>query len=531
MSLLMIFSSWMLEFLYALIVFVYKDVKRGVGFTLILIGLLTWCYWQIMGLFRAVVSVPVKWYDNVPGFSGKLWRGGYDVSEMMHNIAQPLKDYAGTLAGYWTATQQTYFKSVEQSTPQFTMLEVAALFMFGMYGLKFFLNFIALVFRYMVWVYTRLQIAGFVDTFAEKMRAGSLLEPVKDTPSFQVEIWTRRHNGTFKKSGQGFNTEFGVFTAYHVVEDAEEIQLRRNDGLAFIDINSVHHLEGDVALIKTTQKVLQPLGVAQGKLTPLVVQRNSGLLVTVQAFGQRTLGMLQPDDNFGFCRYEGSTIPGFSGAPYRIAKQIYGMHIGGASTNVGYQAAYLYMLAKKFSEDTEDWLEDELKKDVAEGRANLQWQRSPFDPDEARIQRDGKYFVVPMSLVRDYQKRVKAAEYKQPDYEDEDLSSVSTEDSLPLAPRGAACYTDSENLLRAPAVVGAHGQEKEENVQPGPSMLPKGITLESHRDLVSLLSNGHPLTPVQRNEVLDVMSKFLRKRERQRQRRQHMKERKQQRQH
>lgn len=291
-------------------------------------------------------------------------------------------------------------------------------------------------------------------SFAEKMMPGSTLEFAAKMPSFQVEIWVRRGTKTFM-SGQGFNTKTGIFTAHHVVEDADEVVLKTESGNVTVEASGFVQLEGDVAVYIPTAQEIGTLSLSQAKIvnvsTPTI---KAGLMVKVQAFGQRTMGLLESSESFGLCQYKGSTIKGFSGAPYHVGKVVYGMHIGGATVNLGFESAYLYMLARKFNEDTDDYLFDQI---MTEGK-DYTWERSPYDPDEARVKMDGLYYNVDMDLVRKLNsgKRMKKeVQYKMPDYERE----ANDVDELPLAPRGALVYKDSKNLMR-PHAAPARGRGK-----------------------------------------------------------------------
>lgn len=379
------------------------------------------------------------------------------------------------------------------------------------------------------YVYSRVQLgSGTVCAFGEKMRVGSLLEPVVDMPRFQAEVWTRR-GGAFVKSGQGFLTKIGFFTAYHVIEDASEVQVvTPNAALAF-KVNEFEQRESDVALLQLTQSQVGRLGMRYAKLVPTsVVTERSGLLVKVQAFGNRTMGLLKPGQGFGLCEYSGSTVKGFSGAPYCVANNVYGMHIGGCTVNLGFEAAYLYMLAKKHEESTEDWLEEEIMNSGREYR----WQRSPYDPDEARVEVDGKYYQVDIGVARDWDKRLKVfrkVEYVKPEYEEEGMDNevipereVHEVENLPKCPRDLLHYADSKNLIRGPervpivASAGELGQaSQEEVVQDQPALPLREIDLESLRKLVTSVIAGQQKIPAQLKDRLPSTPKLTKNKRRQ----------------
>lgn len=362
------------------------------------------------------------------------------------------------------------------------------------------------------WAGSRFQSTPMMDFNEERMRPGSMLEAVKDSPKFQLEVYTRRVGGLFVKSGQAFNTDYGIFTAYHVVENADEVRLVGPLSSLDMPANKFQQLESDVALYKMQPIEATRLGIGKAKLHPIAVSQASGLVVKVQAFGQRTMGMVTPSEGFGLCHYTGSTIPGFSGAPYCVGNYVYGMHMAGtASNNLGFEAAYLYMLARKGNESTEDYLMDEI---FSLGK-KYSWQRSPYDPDEARIQVDGKYYVVDLDFARNLNADNRR-EYHEPDYDKEGLNVTQDEvdvEDLPVAPRGALQYQDSKNLMAPPAVAGGIGKVHLEAV--ARSRLSKTRTetgSSSQRRLESLGTDGLEETRVRQNNRLSSTSTSTRKR-------------------
>lgn len=301
-----------------------------------------------------------------------------------------------------------------------------------------------------------------LDTFVEKMRAGSLLEPIKIVPSFMAQVYIRAETGVFFVSGQGFLTKHGFMTANHVVENAYEIKLVSSGGqMLVLPKERFNNVEADVAVAKLTQAEATQLKLTQAKLHENYVDDRAGLIVKAVANGQQSMGLLRSSDAMGICVYDGSTLPGFSGTPYHIGKQVYGMHIGGSSKNIGYDSAYLKMVCSG-NESTEDFLLSQISRNAAH---EVSWVRSPYEPDEVRVKYGGKYYLASLDFVNKLGKRAKQ-EYNQPDYEEEcDLDSL---DDLPLAPRGDLQYVDesAKNLRRPSVNAGADGKESvQENVQ------------------------------------------------------------------
>lgn len=300
-----------------------------------------------------------------------------------------------------------------------------------------------------------------VSPYMEKMRQGSILMKSERTPAFQVEIWASNSLGVYGKVGQGFNTEFGIFTAWHVINNYDEVRIVGPLRAINVRVDQFENLESDVALLRSVPLVL---GLAQAKLMDIGGIRRSGCYVTIQAFGQVTMGLLKAMDEFGMCVYEGSTIRGFSGAPYFAGKTVYGMHVAGTTShNIGFEAAYLHMLARRDQESTEDYLMREIM-----GGKDYNWTRSPYQPDEARLKVDGRYYLVDIDFARKLKPENRFQEkneYSDPQYQ-ENLAPMDQVEvdarKLPLCNRSVE-YDDSKNLLVNPAVTAGFQVREELN--------------------------------------------------------------------
>nr|QHD64766.1 ORF2 [Plasmopara viticola lesion associated sobemo-like 1] len=347
-------------------------------------------------------------------------------------------------------------------------------------------------------------VAGFTTFVGEKMMPGSILEDNVPIPSFQAEVHIQR-GCLFYKSGQGFQVGTYFYTANHVIEDTSEIEIRTVKDKLRMGIERFSLVEGDVARAELTAAESAKLGLKQAKLMTKAVEVNSGLFVKAVAFGKQSMGMLERHSAFGFVNYAGSTIKGFSGAPYFVGNTIYGMHVGTGVSNLGYEAAYIDMLHKRRSEDSDDWLVDQ-----ALSGAKYEYQQSPYDPDEYRVKIKGKYHIVDEDTLGKMTagkggKRVE----KFSDLEFESLEVPVPVEELPLAPRGAVNHVDSENLM-APQVapVGEAGQLKEllQGVLNQLEQEPKGTNSICQPSTESSHLNGPTSTPVQQKEALPSTS-------------------------
>lgn len=350
------------------------------------------------------------------------------------------------------------------------------------------------------YLYSRLQ-AHSVDTFMEKMRPGSVIESVTVKPKFQVDIWVRAEETVFVKQGQGFLTKFGLATAYHVVENAYEVKLVSHADYLIIKGDRFEQVESDIGLAKLLAHETLKLQLKTARLVEFGLNHGSGLLVRVQAFGAMTMGKLDPDRSaFGLTLYSGSTIGGFSGSPYYVGNCVYGMHIGGNSVNVGYEAAYVHMVCSKGLESTEDYLIEQITR-----HQDYDWERNPYNPDEARVRVGGKYYTVEVDTMEQIQrvKPKKAGLYHKPTYEPEAALLEKAED-LPLTPRGALTYDDQKNLNRPvmPGVVSAQAlghQQPSIPVQQLNQQASCSTATESQTPSVPCLTHGHQRMSVPQN--------------------------------
>lgn len=420
-----------------------------------------------------------------------------------------------------------------------------------------------------------------IDFSPERMVMGSEFEKASTRPPFQAEIFVSKGE-EFYMAGQGFMTEGWFITANHVIEGASQVRIKTELDTLELPRKRFEEIEGDVAFLKLSNEEASRLGLRRAKLMGHGVRSNSGLFVKCQAFQKSSMGMLENHPAFGWVSYHGSTVKGFSGAPYFVGNTVFGMHVGGLKTNIGYDAAYLRMLVLSRLEDSEEW----LIKQAMKGK-KFKYERNPYDPDEYRVEMDGNYYTVSSEGLARMQKRtmkgrggkvqfvnytgtIKPEEVRlQEDdwiqeedkdrygktkvgrsferkskgkgfvYEarsgDSSSESISSEeesdDSVPLAPRGAFDFDDSENLMR-PLAVNAGGPskdglEKKVRVVVTPRDV-KSSEMGSSSQQPSEIStmDGHKPIPAPRREVLEFTPESSKKQEklsRRRNRRQNLK--------
>lgn len=242
------------------------------------------------------------------------------------------------------------------------------------------------------------------DFVAERMAPGSQFLPVgRDAdkkllyPKMQASVMISVDGGKFVYSGQGFRVGDHFWTAAHVIEEADEVMLvnPRNEKTVTLLRKDFKKIEGDIAVASLGNGSLSVLGLSNGKFANQAADEKMAAYVEITALDKKSLGLLTPHSSFSYVTYSGSTISGFSGAPYLVNNTIFGMHIGHQTVNLGYDGCYLGALAKMRGvlireESTVDFIFDYMSRSAKK----LKFQRSPYDPDEWVVRVGGKYHVI-----------------------------------------------------------------------------------------------------------------------------------------
>nr|QXV86533.1 hypothetical protein [Luteoviridae sp.] len=245
----------------------------------------------------------------------------------------------------------------------------------------------------------------------ERAIQGSEVVPTKELPPFMVFLVATDGRAI----GCGFRVKNAIITAAHNLTGFSEIQLVSNTATCLVKTDdAVVFDHEDLAFFKLSEREFSMLGLSTARLLDSAV--TSRYPVHCQIYGPAnpvafTMGVVTPIEGFGRVSYSGTTVRGFSGSPYILNKTVYGMHIGAGMVNLGLDAAYIGMLLSTVNEDTEQWLMDMLEEDMLNKR-KIDWTRSPGDPDEIYVKRQGKYFVMdagsffsvyePHSLVKEF---------------------------------------------------------------------------------------------------------------------------------
>lgn len=237
----------------------------------------------------------------------------------------------------------------------------------------------------------------------ERARPESPLVNVTALPTHQVMIEVS-YGAEFYYVGMGFRVDDYLVTVYHNVDGASAIRVSNARGVEEIKggLGAFKQYETDIAVALVDGSVFSKLGVTTAKLSSAMALKSSGCYGQIVGgkIHQQSAGMIMPCDAFGYVRYSGSTLSGFSGAPYGMGKRVLGMHVGAHTDNIGYDAAFLELLLRSRKESSEEWLEDEIEKMEMMGR-KVQARRSPMDPSEAYIKLHGRFHVWDVSDMGD----------------------------------------------------------------------------------------------------------------------------------
>lgn len=237
------------------------------------------------------------------------------------------------------------------------------------------------------------------DQQDEAMVVGSDFEAARPFP-YQLAVYTKApFTGGELSVGQGFYVDIKqrswqgpnlVFvTAQHVVDSClDGITLAGPLGRVSFGVDRMRPVLGmDASYCRLSPSELQKLGCATARVATFTQQTP----VSVVSFGKKSVGMLELGEKFGTVVFSGSTIKGFSGAPYAENKRVFGMHTSGCAAkkmNFGLSAAVIaHRIIRQETrtpgtpEDSFEYLEDIIKTTFATNKT-LRWAHPNPDMDE-----------------------------------------------------------------------------------------------------------------------------------------------------
>lgn len=216
----------------------------------------------------------------------------------------------------------------------------------------------------------------------------------------------------FRVSGSGWRLDLGptecLITPCHVWEEVlaragDRVTLRgKTRDLEVKDSDVVRQeIFTDVLLIQLPPNTFARLGVSKASIVSIDKKASAKIAGPV---GMGTMGYLSLSDRaFGMTHYEGTTLPGYSGAPYTVAGKIAAMHLRGSDTqngpNIGVSAQIIYVTAKKVLnlnlEDSEEWLIDQVTKRKRRIFIDNSWNH----PDSYRVRIGNQFAIIDREVM------------------------------------------------------------------------------------------------------------------------------------
>lgn len=240
---------------------------------------------------------------------------------------------------------------------------------------------------------------------SERMHAGSDLQTISSVPLCVGQIQVLCEKG-WVHIASCFRMEDALLTAYHAVQTEGKYRIRVPRTGKIMEFKGGekgpwNKVEADMGVLYIGNSVLSDLGLKKPKTASIVA--NFGMSQMAECVShykdgtvRKSIGRLKmATDIFGSVVYDGSTKPGFSGAPYVVGEVVYGMHLGGAAVNMGYDAEYLRIMAAQFN--NEAWVykvEEYIAKMSVSQRKSLRITRSLGDPDEYLVLIPGRGFIL-----------------------------------------------------------------------------------------------------------------------------------------
>lgn len=164
-----------------------------------------------------------------------------------------------------------------------------------------------------------------------------------NVPKFQCFIASVDENGKVSYVGSGVRIRDVVYTVRHnLVAVADTLHIYSHNGVDNVVAPVADWIlsdEFDAACIR-----LHPSALSKLQLTKAVLPKGP-LLGSTYACASSNLhsstGLVKPSDTCGEVLYLGSTVAGFSGAPYFTGKTVYGIHVGVSGQNFGYDILFM----------------------------------------------------------------------------------------------------------------------------------------------------------------------------------------------
>lgn len=309
----------------------------------------------------------------------------------------------------------------------------------------------------------------------EKMKMSSQLAN-GSMPKFQAKVFVADQYGSYFFSGMGFRSGMNFYTAYHVIETAEKLRIVVGDKFIEVEQSIFKQVEVDMARAVFSSGDFSKLGLTSAQLNSSLLSRDMAsygqIVGTLKE--QQSYGLIKSMSAFGYVTYSGSTLAGFSGAPYYMGNRVLGMHIGAHGDNMGYDSGYMAIISKSGNEDSDQYWEQESEHTSISARRGL-------NPDEVFVKHRGRYHLLDVSTVSK-------------------MKNIRWVDAFTVDEK----ETDSKNSLGAPSALACkHGAQLELEIVSSVKPLSVTETTSQHQNLQNQNCTGlQTLTLVQQDDPL-----------------------------
>lgn len=155
-------------------------------------------------------------------------------------------------------------------------------------------------------------------------------------PDLQGEVWTVS-NGKRLRQGVFFRVSDRLYLAEHCILGADKVFLvYKGKEQELVDRPTIV----DFDFVSVPYEPFSHWQMASGKFP----KRSSATFASVHNGTVCTYGLVKPGSTVGYVDYSGTTLPGFSGAPYLLGKIVVGVHLGSGTTNMGLDGASISVL-------------------------------------------------------------------------------------------------------------------------------------------------------------------------------------------
>lgn len=231
----------------------------------------------------------------------------------------------------------------------------------------------------------------------ESSRAGSY-EQVTKKPTEQLEVFTLEEPAVFvgyccrMSAGQKDYLVVPGHVLALAAAGGDEVVVKGPAGQKSLKVTGEIILETDLVALETTNQFLSSIGASVVK--PGVIDGKTSVTIAGPK-GKGTVAPMEASTMFGRLVYKGTTLPGYSGALYRVSKPV-AMHLSGGTVNLAISLSYVQLLLNRVAKEVHEATEDYLQK-LYVSKVKIRAHRSPNDYDDIFLDIGGRYVGVDAS--------------------------------------------------------------------------------------------------------------------------------------